>query len=135
MQTSFGQQLLDVREPRPGAAQRTSTRAGREQHTARAILCASCSARVTDASQRTEVGGRHRHTFFNPAGIVYQVACFATATGCCGIGPFSDEFSWFPGQRWQIGVCASCAEHLGWHFDGERSFTALIEARILEADD
>jgi len=134
MQTASNYQLLDADEAQENAAQATRPRERHDSHTGRAILCASCSARVSDTSQRIDVAGRHQHTFFNPAGIVYQIACFATAPGCRGIGQFSEEFSWFPGQRWQIGVCARCGEHLGWNFDGEPAFTALIEARIVEAE-
>ena len=64
---------------------------------------------------------------------MFQVLVFAAAPGCRGVGPFSAEFTWFAGQRWQIGVCAACGQHLGWHFDGERNFTALIAQRIAES--
>jgi hypothetical protein len=128
-------QLLDAHKSRAGAVQGTSAAEQSDTRGGRAILCAACSAQVSDASQRIHVAGHHQHTFFNPTGIVYQVACFATAPGCRGIGRFSAEFSWFPGHRWQLGLCARCGEHLGWHFDGELSFTALIEPRILEAGD
>ena len=133
MHTSCSYQLLDAHPPRTGAATGTSTREQSDKPLGRAILCAACSTQVSDTSQRIDVAGRHQHTFFNPAGIVYQVACFATAPGCRGIGPFSAEFTWFPGHRWQLGMCACCAEQLGWHFAGDQSFTALIESRILEA--
>lgn len=125
--------LLDAYKPRSGSVRATSAGDQSDKPIGRAVLCASCSAQISDTSQRIEVSGRHQHTFFNPAGNVYQVVCFANAPGCRGIGPFSAEFSWFPGHRWQIGVCARCSEHLGWHFAGEIAFTALIEPRILEA--
>lgn len=127
-------QLLDTDDSRAGVARGARTDERRDHASARAILCARCAAQVSDAAQRIEVGGRHQHTFFNPAGIVYQVACFAAAPGCRGVGAFCGDFSWFPGHRWQIGVCAACAEHLGWHFAGELAFTALIEERIREAE-
>ena len=135
MDTSPSYQLLDADKARSDAAQDTSAREQGERHAGRAILCAACGAQVSDASQRIEVAGRHQHTFFNPEGIVFQILCFATAPGCRGVGPFSPEFTWFPGHRWQVAVCARCGEHLGWHFDGELAFTALIEPRILEAGD
>jgi hypothetical protein len=87
---------------------------------------------VSDGSQRIEVDGHHQHTFFNPAGVTYRIACFASASGCRGVGPFSDEFTWFAGHRWQVAVCAGCQQHLGWNFDGDGAFTALIEPRIVE---
>jgi hypothetical protein len=98
-------------------------------------VCAACSARIAASEARIEVAGQHQHTFFNPAGIVFKIACFATAPGCSGVGPFVQEFSWFPGTHWQVTVCASCAEHLGWNFEGEATFVGLIEDRIREARD
>jgi hypothetical protein len=98
----------------------------------RAIVCRLCRARITDAAERTAVDGHHEHTFFNPAGVTYRIACFARVPGCRGVGADSDEFTWFAGHRWQVAVCASCGEHLGWLFSGASSFAALISARVQE---
>lgn len=98
-------------------------------------MCAACGARISDTTARIEVSGQHQHTLFNPAGLVFKVACFATAPGCRGVGPFVQEFTWFPGHYWQVAVCATCIEHLGWHFEGDSSFVGLIEDRIREATD
>ena len=127
-------QLLDVHKGLVGTAHGTRADEGSDERARRAIVCASCGTQLTDASQRIEVSGQHEHTFFNPAGLVFHLVCFASAPGCCGVGPFSSEFTWFPGHRWQIAVCASCSEHLGWHFAGDSTFTALIEARIVESE-
>ena len=125
---------LDAPGAQPGSSQRARAAHERDRGTRRAVLCARCGLQLTDASQRIEVLGQHQHTFFNPAGVVFHIACFASAPGCRGLGPFSDAFTWFPGHRWQIALCASCGEHLGWHFEGSGTFTSLIEARIREAD-
>jgi hypothetical protein len=125
---------LDLPKQRTSAAQQTRAARGRERGAQRAIVCARCGAQLTDASQRIAVLGQHQHTFFNPAGVVFHIACFASVPGCRGLGPFSDQFTWFPGHRWQIALCAGCGEHLGWHFEGGATFTSLIEARIREAD-
>lgn len=125
---------LDVPGPRTVRERRTRAARGQDHAVQRAILCARCGAQLTDASQRIEVLGQHQHTFFNPAGVVFQIACFARAPGCRGLGPFSDAFTWFPGHRWQIALCAACGEHVGWHFQGDGTFSSLIEARIREAE-
>ena len=52
------------------------------------------------------VNGRHAHAFFNPAGIAYELRCFRTAPGISAEGAPTGEFSWFPGCRWQIALCA-----------------------------
>lgn len=110
----------------PGAHAAEHLEAGRKA----ALCCVACCARITDASSRIEVAGRHEHTFFNPAGQIFQVAAFAAAPGCRGLGAFTSEFSWFPGHRWQVALCAVCAEQLGWHFAGASHFTLLIVPRL-----
>ncbi|HNS99887.1 MAG TPA: cereblon family protein [Polyangiaceae bacterium] len=80
---------------------------------------------------RIEVAGAHRHTFANPHGLVFQIGCFSEATGCRGTGPASDDFTWFSGYEWQVGVCARCGIHLGWRFISHRtSFFGLIVDRL-----
>lgn len=98
-----------------------------------ALLCRACGARVAELPARLEVDGRHRHTFFNPAGLVFVVLCFRRAAGCVGLGPRSLEFTWFAGHRWQIGLCRACGEHLGWWFSGPSEFVALDAARVIES--
>lgn len=90
-------QLLDADTLRSAAAQDASASAQSDKRTAGAILCATCGAHLSDASQRIDVAGRHQHTFFNPEGIVYQVVCFATAPGCLGIGSFAPP-RWLDGN-------------------------------------
>jgi hypothetical protein len=86
---------------------------------------------VTGGEQRFAVGGAHRHTFFNPAGIVYEVGCFRQAVGCIASGPPSAEFTWFAGHLWRIALCRRCRTHLGWHFtSGDESFFGLILPRL-----
>ena len=133
MDVTHSHRLLDTRS-RATATPSTRALEHRDTSLQRGILCRACRARITDASQRIEVAGQHAHTFFNPAGIVFHVVCYASAPGCAPVGPATDEFSWFAGHRWQILVCAACAEHLGWQFLGASRFAALIDERIVEAD-
>lgn len=59
---------------------------------------------------------------------------------------WSDHFSWFPGYKWRICLCANskCTRHLGWMFEpadnpeinslqapSEQGFYALIVSDIL----
>ena len=98
------------------------------------ILCRDCLHPVTRPADRISVQGRHRHTFANPHGVVYEIGCFRSAPGCGLIGPASEEFTWFAGHRWRVCVCAACLVHLGWRFastDGE-PFYGLILDRLIE---
>ena len=98
-----------------------------EEKPDKAILCRQCGHRITAAAHAIEVNDGHHHTFFNPAGIIYEIRCFSSADGCLQYGPFSDEFTWFAGYTWRLALCAACSLHLGWYFSsGELGFYGLI---------
>lgn len=97
------------------------------------IHCRICGHTITSSRQKFSRSGTHHHTFFNPAGIVYEIGCFRQAPGCLVYGPVSHEFAWFSGYGWQISYCDECAEHLGWYFTGlQDSFFGLVIARLRE---
>ncbi len=97
------------------------------------IRCAQCLNRIAKSTDRVVIGGGHHHTFANPHGIVFEIACFSFADGCKYIGPVSDEFTWFKGYGWKIAVCGKCLLHLGWHYTspGRDSFFGLIINRLI----
>lgn len=96
------------------------------------LLCRLCRLPITDEQQALEVNGLHFHTFFNPAGLVFEIACFANAAGCRREGASSTHFSWFAGTSWQVAVCRRCASHLGWFFQGrETDFFGLIRKQLI----
>ncbi len=103
----------------------------KEEH---AIVCKSCGQIVTTREQKIVIDSTHQHTFFNPAGILFEIGCFAKAPGCGTSGPGSDEFSWFTGTIWKPAVCVSCFFHLGWLFEKQdRSyFYGLILSNLVE---
>lgn len=96
------------------------------------ILCGFCLEPVTNRRNRISVNGGHRHTFTNPAGIVFEIGCFSDAPGCRTTGAPTREFTWFAGHSWNYSLCASCGTHLGWHFTSgnDGSFFGLILARL-----
>lgn len=96
------------------------------------LVCRQCLKHITDDTQRISVDGGHRHTFANPHGLVYEIGCFQTAVGCRGVGPRSDEFTWFRGFSWQVVICGGCMTHLGWLFigSGEDGFYGIILERL-----
>lgn len=97
------------------------------------IYCRACGRPVTRKDSRIAVNGSHTHTFFNPAGIVFELGCFRTAPGCYHAGEATSDFTWFAGFRWRFALCGGCNSHLGWSFSsGDSSFFGLILNQIRE---
>lgn len=100
-----------------------------------AIRCKKCGRAITTQQEKIAVSGSFTHTFFNPAGIVFELGCFRRATGSMVIGEATLEFTWFAGHLWRFALCAGCRTHLGWHYengDGTSSFFGLILAQLVE---
>lgn len=97
------------------------------------LRCKACKHKITTHTETINVSGAHQHTFANPNGIVFEIGCFKIAPGCRHTGPFTPEFSWFPGYSWQISVCGSCLTHLGWRFVSAENdfFYGLILDRLI----
>jgi hypothetical protein len=105
------------------------------------LQCSFCTTRrartrasATRPRLRVSIHGSHQHRFLNPSGILFHFGCFAEAIGCRVVGPDSHEYAWFPGHAWRFALCASCGQHLGWHFrnGGDGSFFGLILDRLRE---
>jgi hypothetical protein len=97
------------------------------------LRCAACGGRITPARARLEVNGSHEHSFMNPSGLRFVVACYAVAPGCVPDGAPSTVWTWFPGRAWQIALCSGCGVHLGWsfHADDTAPFHGLVRDRIV----
>jgi hypothetical protein len=99
------------------------------------LVCARCRQRITTSADRIDKRGAHAHTLTNPEGLRFRIGCFAAATGTTVASSPTTYFSWFAGYAWQIELCTSCAEHLGWLFtSGTDSFHGFILDRLLERD-
>jgi hypothetical protein len=98
---------------------------------ARAWWCAACTTRVADEDAAIEVAGAHRHRFVNPAGVEFEIGCFAGA-GCRVDGAPTLEHTWFAGFAWSYALCANCRTHLGWCYESDATrFFGLILARLV----
>ena len=95
-------------------------------------ICIDCKEIITSRVNEIFIYGAHCHTFANPMGIVFEIACFRDALGCAAAGPESHEFTWFKGYGWKIAYCRYCLTHMGWQFINVRGdgFFGLIEDRI-----
>jgi hypothetical protein len=99
----------------------------------RKLLCKSCLNEITSEEYGIAVQGSHSHTFMNPRGIVFRIACFLNAQGCFVVGKPTLEYTWFPGYTWSHVICSSCLNHLGWHYQsGGSSFFGLILDQLME---
>jgi hypothetical protein len=101
------------------------------------LCCVQCLAPVAREGDRCQVAGAHRHVFANPHGFVFEIGCFSRAPGCTIRGPDTPDFSWFPGTRWQLALCARCGLHLGWRYTGhlDGPFYGLILSRLVASPD
>ncbi len=124
--------LLRELEGSPGSSPGDSEKPQAERD--EGLVCRQCGYAITKQSQSTEVRGSHSHTFFNPAGIVFEIGCFQNAPGIWVHGPSSSDFSWFSGYRWQIALCNGCTTHLGWYFSSvDGAFFGLILKKLLSS--
>lgn len=99
----------------------------------RAYICRFCGHTIALPADSMAIDGNIRHTFANPAGIVYEVVCFSAARGCRVVGTPTEEFTWFPGFSWRYALCAACASHMGWYYwNGSRGFFGLVASHITE---
>lgn len=96
------------------------------------VRCAACGARLAPERARHQVNGAYEHSFMNPSGLRFVVACYSVAPGCVPEGERSTVWTWFPGRAWQIALCKACGVHVGWsfHADGASPFHALARDRI-----
>ena len=102
-----------------------------------AIRCGFCRAIISYPGNQLERLGKHIHTFRNPSGLSFTIACYARAW-CDAVGSPTEEWSWFPGYRWQYALCHACHEHLGWFYrtDGDLApFYGLILPRLIFDDE
>jgi len=97
------------------------------------LFCAACRRLITSEALRISVNGAEEHSFSNPHGIEFHIACFSEAEGCGQIGVPTEEWTWFSGYRWRLAVCMDCGTHLGWGFsaDAGDAFYGLILDRLL----
>ncbi len=112
----------------PGAHDEGETKAER------GIFCATCQTWIAAATPTVApLGDRCRFVFANPAGRLFEIVTLSEASNVFVLGEATHEHTWFPGFSWRVLVCAACAEHLGWRFDGGgASFVALITTAVVE---
>lgn len=120
----------------PGSGERSSERLEPvEAETGGVLVCRTCRSRITRRDLGMEINGRHRHVFFNPDGLVFELGCFASAKNLTPAGPETGEYTWFPGYRWQVVLCTGCSSQLGWRYVGDDGgFFGLILKALMEEE-
>ncbi|CAJ0583803.1 unnamed protein product, partial [Mesorhabditis spiculigera] len=80
--------------------------------------------------------------FENPDGQKFNVVAAKTAN-LHFHGDIHSHATWFPGMSWQICVCQSCKQHMGWYFrpmgdnvgvDDKKSFIGLVVSKLISAE-
>jgi len=100
-----------------------------------AFYCARCGAFMTRSRFGIRMNGDHEHVVFNPAGILFRIACFSDAPGAVAVGNASAQFSWFKGFTWRIALCRTCGVQMGWMYEGTGApavFFGLIRSMLVE---
>lgn len=92
------------------------------------ILCKTCAHEITKPSLAIQP---HEHTFTNPMGMVFNIACYKDAPGAASFGMPTKVATWFPGYAWSLAICLECKSHIGWWFEGDGKFAGLIVDRLL----
>lgn len=121
--------------PRDALLSDLETGLGKEPSEARAYYCARCGEFMTRPAWSLAMNGTVDHVFFNPAGMVFRVACFTDAPGAVAVGSASPEFTWFRGYDWRIALCRGCSAHMGWMYEGSGApavFFGLIKPMLVE---
>ncbi len=117
--------------PAPSTPTRLDSALNVEHRVDEPIRCRRCQTEVTRHELAVHRAGGHEHTFRNPAGYSWRIACFADAPGCGATGEPTTDASWFAGYAWSYSHCGSCNRHLGWWFvDTGSSFVGLITTRL-----
>jgi hypothetical protein len=121
--------LTSATQARPELSEDAETETEEEKW----VRCAACGARLAPQRARLEVNGAYEHSFMNPSGLRFVVACYSSAPGCVPEGGPSSVWTWFPGRAWQIAVCKQCGVHVGWsfHADDAAPFHALVRDRVV----
>lgn len=70
------------------------------------------------AYQRLNLFGGNcvRSVFVNRFGISFSVITSKSLMNFMSVSEPSSEDTWFPGYKWEILVCSSCRQHIGWRF-------------------
>ena len=133
---SGGLEALRDRSSSPVAADAEKPKTSETQGGHEILACARCRRPITSGAARIQVGGAHAHTFLNPHGLEFRIGCFGVASGLLRIGEPETFWTWFPGHAWQVELCASCREHLGWEFrSSDHRFHGLILDRLVPAEE
>ena len=93
-----------------------AAKAATTEATNAAPYCSACGQLITSTLRRISRKGNHEHTVFNPAGQVFQIACYSEAPSAAPAGDAADKYTWFPDLSWHVTFCRDCGRYMGWQF-------------------
>jgi hypothetical protein len=132
MQTDFNHYYFKSNKFKPEKVLANEKKDQVEPDSNKKLFCNFCKNLITNEDEAISVEDSHTHTFSNPAGYIYTISCYQTAPGCAVVGEKTTDYSWFTGYAWQLALCHSCHEQLGWQFSNGQQFYALISDRLTQ---
>ncbi|XP_058449602.1 protein cereblon-like [Malaya genurostris] len=83
------------------------------------FMCKRCENEIASYNEIFAMSKQGVQTSYcNPSGYVHETLTIykTKENSTFVVDRPSTAFSWFPGYAWQITLCASCRQHLGWKF-------------------
>jgi hypothetical protein len=98
------------------------------------FVCQACATHIARRQWLLDDGSNTPLIFSNPHGHAFNLLLVARTEGMRHDQVFTLEHTWFAGYEWSIGLCRTCASHLGWQFRATHPGLARSEFAALSRD-
>lgn len=124
--------LKSVSKKKGGIRSENLSKSKKKKREDKELACFKCNHKLTSASRKIDVSGKHSHYFTNPAGEKFDLRCFSEAPGCKIQGVPIADLSWFPEYKWTFAFCSNCSVQSGWFYlSRNESFFGLIRESFI----
>eukprot|EP00049_Salpingoeca_infusionum_P019585 m.362536 g.362536 ORF g.362536 m.362536 type:complete len:376 (+) comp20623_c0_seq1:137-1264(+) len=86
------------------------------QHSDSWLSCSQCGTVLTQRCSTYQVDAELFETHVNPHGFVHQVIAASTCQNVLVASSPTLRDTWFSGYTWEILMCNSCFQHIGWKY-------------------